>query len=88
MPRVVTANRLRTGEVVYLADGGCWSPSLGDALTADDTASASNLQAIAARDVASNKVVGAYLMDVRIETGIPRPVSMREVIRAGRGPTI
>lgn len=88
MPSVVTANLLRSGEVVYLAEGERWAPSLADAIAAADSGAAASLQAIAARHVAANEVVGAYLMDVRIQGGVPCPVSMREVIRAARGPTI
>ncbi len=88
MPSVITANLLRSGEVVYLAEGDRWAPSLTEAITATDAGAAATLQAIAARHIAANEVVGAYLMDVRLEAGVPCPVSMREAIRAARGPTI
>lgn len=88
MPSVITANRLRSGEVVYLADGEQWVEQLDRALTASDRVEAANIEAIAARHAAANHIVGAYLMDVRIEAGLPCPTSMREAIRAGRGPTV
>jgi hypothetical protein len=87
MPSVMTANRLRSGEVVYLAEGERWVERLDGARAAHDPSEKATIEAIAARHVAANEVVGAYLMDVRIEAGVPRPTSMREAIRAARGPT-
>lgn len=88
MPSVITANRLRSGEVVYLADGEQWVEQLERALAATDRSEVAHIEAIAARHAAANEIVGAYLMDVRMECGVPRPTSMREAIRAGRGPTV
>ena len=87
MPSVMTANCLATGEVVYLADGGRWVASLGDAHTADQDGQLGEFEAIARRDVARNVIVGPYLFDVQLDGGAPRPTSMRETIRAARGPT-
>lgn len=87
-PSVLTANLLRTGEVVYLADGGRWVPSLADARLAIDDDERANVEAAAARYVAAGEIVAPYLMDVRLEDGAPKPASMRETIRAHRCPTV
>lgn len=87
MPSVMTANRLATGEVVYLTNDGRWVTCLDDARAAEKDGERSELEAVASRDAASNIVVGPYLFDVRIEAGAPQPLSMREAIRAGRRPT-
>lgn len=73
--KVVTANRLRDGRVVYLAADG-WS---------EDIADASLLSEEEARAVASPEVVEPYLIEVA--DGSRRPVRRRERIRAA-GPTV
>lgn len=88
MPSVITANRLRSGEVVYLGEGEQWVEQLDRARPAHAPEDVAHIEAIAARHAAANEIVGAYLMDVRIEAGVPCPTSMREAIRAGRGPTV
>ncbi len=88
IPSVLTANLLRTGEVVYLPPGGRWVPRLDDARLALDDDERTAVQETAARYVAAGEIVAPYLMDVRLEGGFPRPASMREVIRASRRPTI
>ncbi len=87
-PSVLTANLLRTGEVVYLAPGGRWVPYLHDARLAIDDAERAAIEETAARFVAAGEIVSPYLMDVRLEGGSPKPASMREAIRASRRPTI
>jgi uncharacterized protein DUF2849 len=84
--QILTANRLRDGEVVYWR-GGAWTFDLADAdIFEDDTAAKRALEA-AARAVAERVVVNPYLFAVtRDETGV-HPLEEREVIRAA-GPTI
>ncbi len=83
--RIVTANRLSDGLVVYL-NGAGWSESIEDARIAGDDASA-HLLAEAEAPEQAIRVVGPYLIEVDREAGVPRPVSTREVIRA-LGPTV
>ncbi|NWG44919.1 MAG: DUF2849 domain-containing protein [Alphaproteobacteria bacterium] len=86
-PRVLTANRLRDGEVVYRDGAGGWSVTFADAAVFADPAAAEAALAAAEADVAARKVVAVYLFDV-IEDGTGwRPRETREVIRA-RGPTV
>lgn len=85
--KVVTANRLTDGAVVYLAPGGSWSGFLSEARVLAGVSEQTRLLKIAEQDVAQQIVVGPYLMAVeRDETG-PWPLSQRERIRAS-GPTI
>jgi hypothetical protein len=76
MTRVLTANRLDDGRVVFLAPGGHWSPDLKDALIARDDATAAQLGAAGAQAEAGCAVIGPYLIEVR-----------QEAIRAA-GPTV
>ena len=86
--KVVTANRLRQGGVVYLDAQGGWSDSLRQARVAISEAEADRLLAHAERAVADRLVVIPYLIDVVLVEGAVQPVGTREIIRASGGPTI
>jgi hypothetical protein len=87
-PQVLTANRLRAGDTVYLAANDAWVPELTGASVALDAAELDALKVIAARAVAAQHVVGVYEMDVDTSAGTPQPTSVKERIRAARGPTV
>ena len=84
---ILTANRLRDGEVVYLTPAGGWSESFADALMANGKDDSAALEARGQADEKALVVVSVYLMPVVLENGIPRPISQREIIRA-KGPSI
>ncbi len=86
--KVVTANRLREGRVVYLDGHGNWSPTLGEAACAADQAASEALLARAERAVRVGRVVGPYLIDVARTDGAIEPLGTREIIRAAGGPTV
>jgi len=86
--QVVTANALRSGSVVFRTIRGDWSLDIADAAVAETAEAGETLLAAATQDVAADVVVETYLVDVeRLEEG-PRPLLLRERIRALRGPTI
>jgi hypothetical protein len=78
-PKVVTANHLLEGDVVYLAASDAWVRDLAEAELIEDEAHAQLrlLDAERQRDV----VVGAYLADVRRGPDGPEPVHFREAFR-------
>ncbi len=84
--KIVTANRLGDGLVVYL-NGAGWSERIDDARVAGDDAAASRLLAQAEGPGQAIRVVDPYLIEVTGEGAVPRPVRHREVIRA-LGPTV
>jgi hypothetical protein len=85
-PQILTANRLRDGEVVYW-QAGVWGSSLHTAeIFSNDDAAKAALGA-AESSVRERIVVSPYLFAVRIEAGTVRPSEKREIIRAA-GPTI
>ncbi len=84
--KIVTANRLDDGLVVYL-NGAGWSERIEDARIAGDDAAADGLLAEAEGPGQEIRVVGPYLIEVALEGAGPRPVSYREAIRA-KGPTV
>lgn len=87
MPKVITANRLDDGIVVYLAAGGAWTTRLATARLAETDADLARLEATAKDAVAARKVVSVYAMDVMIADGHPEPKSVREKIRAAHRTT-
>lgn len=88
MPSVVTANRLRSGEVVYLTRGDAWTTTLAEARVASSRDELATLAEIAAAAVAAREVTSVYAMDVDVSGGTPAPVSVRERIRAAHAPTV
>ncbi|WP_340118466.1 DUF2849 domain-containing protein [Pelagibius sp. 7325] len=85
--KIVTANRLREGDVVYLTDSGKWSIHLNESRASRDPAAIDAMLAEAAADVAARRIVAPYAMEVSEVDGILQPLSAREIIRAA-GPTV
>ncbi len=85
--QVVTANRLKDGEVVYLTKTGEWSPWLPEAAASDDQEDLAARMDAAAQAVAARLVVEPYLMPIAEDDRGRRALSQRERIRA-RGPTV
>ncbi len=84
VPKVVTANDLRLGDVVYLTAADGWSRHHNEAELIEDEAHAQMrlLHGAAQR----NLVVGPYLADAKAGPHGPEPVHFRETFRT-RGPS-
>lgn len=82
-PKIVSANDLMAGDVVYLTPAHGWTRRLAEAAVARDAQAAETLLAAANQPGA---VVDPYLADVSLETGAPVPTHFREVYRT-RGPS-
>ena len=83
-PKIVTANRLIEGDVVYLTADDIWSPQHHAAELIEDEAHAQmRLLHAAAQKLL---VVGAYLADAKPGPNGPEPVHFREEFRT-RGPS-
>jgi len=85
-PQMLTANRLRDGDVLYWR-GGDWVLVLQEGEVFPDKETAEAALAAANAKLPENKFVAPYLFDVRIENGAIKPVKEREIIRAA-GPTV
>jgi hypothetical protein len=85
--QVLTANRLRDGEVVYYTRGGQWSEKIDDAVVALEPQAAKALEARGVDDEKATLVTGVYLFDAIREGKHVRAAHIRERIRA-LGPTI
>ncbi|MFC7475729.1 DUF2849 domain-containing protein [Dankookia sp. GCM10030260] len=85
-PRVFTANRLRDGRVVWLAEAGRWADTVAEARVFPPAEAEAGL-ALAQQGERAQQVVGAYGIDVALEAGQPVPLKFRERLRA-QGPSI
>ena len=84
-PKIVTANDLFEGDVIYLKADGAWSREHGDAALAQAPEQADELLAVA--QAQQDVQIGAYLADALIgPDGRPAPVHFREAFRT-RGPS-
>jgi hypothetical protein len=88
MPKIVTANLLATGAVVFLAPSGAWVDAVEQARVFDDESQAEDEgMTRAQRDVERALVVDAFVTDIDpTAAGAPK-MSLRDKIRAF-GPTI
>ena len=78
-PKVITANALLEGDVVYFTANDDWSPMLCDAEVIEDEAIAQLRLLDAERQ--QSRIVGAYLADVIKGANGPEPTHFREDFR-------
>ena len=84
VPKVVTANRLREGDVVYQTADNRWTPFHHEAeLLSDEAHAQLRLLHAAAQKLI---IVGAYLADAKAGPNGPEPTHFREEFRT-RGPS-
>ncbi|MEM6408862.1 MAG: DUF2849 domain-containing protein [Pseudomonadota bacterium] len=83
-PKVVTANALLEGDVIYLTEDDQWSRSLKEAEVIEDAAHG-DLRLLFAQSQ-PEQIVGAYLADVKIGEDGPEPTHFREEFRT-KGPS-
>ena len=79
LPKVITANALIEGDVVYMTAKGMWSRCMRDADILNDEADA-QIRLIDA-SAQSDDVVGVYLSDVAQGPNGAEPVHFREEFR-------
>lgn len=82
-PKVLTANDLLAGDVIYFTAQGDWSRAHRDALLFEDQEQA---ETELARAETKPLIVGPYLADAVADDGGPTPVHFRETFRS-RGPS-
>ncbi|SEN91220.1 Protein of unknown function [Pseudorhodobacter antarcticus] len=82
-PKIVTANDLTSGDVIYLTATDTWSPHHAQAELIEDEAHA-QLRLLDGKR--AKAAVGAYLADARRGDHGPEPVHFREAFRT-RGPS-
>lgn len=83
-PKIVTANDLMLGDVVYLTAGTAWTRDIAQAEVLTDEADA-QIRLLDAQ-AQTHEVIGAYLADVTVEETRVKPAHFREIFRS-RGPS-
>ena len=84
MPKVLTANDLHEGDVVYRGENNSWVRNISDAIVFHDQESAD--AALKETSKEAHLIVGAYLFDTYQPAGKAVPTHFREEFRA-KGPS-
>lgn len=84
----MTANLLRSGEVVYLGANDTWVRKIESATVAQNEDELAALEEAAKQAFEAQLVVDVYAMDVEVENGKTKALSVREIIRAAHGPSV
>lgn len=85
--QVMTANRLRDGDAVFLTRAGIWSEKIDDAALVQEPQATAALEARAADDEIATLITGQYLIDAERIDGKIRATLTRERIRT-LGPSV
>ena len=85
--QVMTANRLRDGDAVFLTRAGIWSEKIDDAALVQEPQASTALEARAADDEKATLITGQYLIDAERINGKIRATLTRERIRT-LGPSV
>jgi len=85
--KILTANDLHSGGVVFATAHGDWSPFISQALLSDDAVTNERLETCGQHAVERQLVVEPFFIDVSIENGLPRAIRFREQLRVN-GPSV
>jgi len=85
--KILTANDLLSGGVVFATREGNWSPFITQAELSSDSQTEDRLVAVGNQSVDTQTIVGPFLIDINIENGIPVPKRYREQLRVS-GPSV
>ena len=85
--KILTANRLRDGEVVFLTHSGQWSENIDGAVLATEPQAQTALEARGKEDERVNLVTSVYLFDAERRDGHVFASHIKERIRS-LGPTV
>ena len=85
--RVLTANDLRSGDVVFWSGQG-WQKDAASAILIEARAQGDELLAIGKQAEADNVVVGSYLVAVEQQAGHRSAVELRERVRLSGPPVL
>lgn len=85
---VLTANDVRSGDIVFWSADESWTSDINDALISLGTETAQALLSKGQAEEAANRVVGTYLVALRPEDSAgPMPLKLREIRRLA-GPSV
>jgi len=87
MHRMITANRLSDGVVVFQDASGAWTEDFNHAALLPDEGALAAALLRAQQSAGNNEVVEPYAIDLESRAGHFTPKALREAIRAS-GPTV
>ncbi|MGE4658518.1 MAG: DUF2849 domain-containing protein [Gammaproteobacteria bacterium] len=87
MPKMIIANRLSDGLVIYMGVKGKWVDSIHQGAVFKNEKETERWLAVAQQAVEDSVVVDPYSINVEIKSGGRQPVGARETIRAF-GPSV
>ena len=85
--KVITANRLSDGLVIFIGPDRTWVTDIADALTFADGPELDEGTAFGKEGVVGDFLIDPYPIDVTVTDGVPVATRLREAIRA-KGPTV
>ena len=85
--KLITANRLIDGEVVWFSNQNSWVNDLNKAKVIENAEELAKAFQVAEEAVADQQIIEPYAVNVQRVDGIIKPTSMKEKIRA-HGPSI
>lgn len=85
--KILTANDLLSGGVVFLTADGAWTPFISLAHISQNDDTARKLEISGEKAVSEQIIVEPFFIDITIENGAPRPVRFRERLRVS-GPSV
>lgn len=86
-PKMITANELRDGYVVFLGPNGSWVRSVEAGQLLAEGPELDQAKAYAQAQHDARVVVEPYVIDIVVKDGVPVPERLKERIRA-KGPTV
>ena len=86
-PKMIIANRLLDGRVVFLCRDGGWSAVAADAAVGEDDDTVTGLEALAQKSAAANEVLSVETIEATTKDGKPFPAHMKFAMQA-TGPSV
>ncbi len=85
--KIVIANRLIDGVVIFVGPGPSWVTDILDAAVFEDGPALDQALEFGAAEIEARRILDPYAVDVTIEDGRPVPMRLREQIRVV-GPSV
>jgi hypothetical protein len=86
-PKMIIANRLLDGRVVFLRKNGSWSVEASKAVVAEDDEAVATIEALAQKSFAANEVLSVETIEATTKGGKPFPAHMKFAMQA-LGPSV
>lgn len=85
--KILTANDLHSGGVIFATSEGNWSSFITQAQLSSDSQTEETLVSMGNQSVEAQTIVDPFLIDINIINGVPVPKRYREQLRVS-GPSV